>query len=75
MRELELVATEALLAELIVRFEHCLFAGLRVETKKPTSYIIRFSGQHHAIMGLATQSQMAVMEDLNRRIRIPKQGN
>ena len=72
--DLELVETDALLAELMRRYEHCIFAGLQIKTPRPMNFQIRFHGQHHTVMGLTTHAQLAVMADLNNLLKPNQEG-
>lgn len=67
MSELELVPTDALVAELFRRYDVALFAGLKLGTRAGVhEYHRRWLGNVHTVAGLAQDVAMTAIVGLHR---------
>lgn len=63
----EFVSTDALVDELLGRFEHVVFCGLRILTDNETTIVRRWKGNAITCAGLGTEVGHAVLADLEQR--------
>jgi hypothetical protein len=72
---LELIETQALIDELLARFNHAVFAGLKVNEAMETQYEVRQSvGNQRTCQGLAF-GLIARCEDYRRSVSEPTVGD
>lgn len=69
MDPLSLVATDDLLAEVIGRFDHAIFAGMRInqDGSENHGYVRTWNGNSHACMGLAADLTAKVLAAFRTR--------
>ena len=75
MANLEYATTYEMVEELMERFDHAVFVGLRItedddgEGTGEMASFMRYAGSHHAVAGLMADAQVEVLIDL-RKIRM-----
>lgn len=63
MKDINLYSTKELLEELMLRFDHCIFAALECRDKETIRTIRRFKGNSDTCIGLAHKLQNFINAD------------
>jgi len=69
--DLELITTEVLIEELVGRFDHAVFCGLKVQHQKQVLIHRKFSGNPWTCSGLAQSMSLKAIDDLEASFELP----